>query len=189
MPHDISLRLARTDDAASLLAIYAPYVRSTAISFELEPPSQERFAKRITRTLASFPWLVAESEELLGFCYASRLKKRAAYDWAVETSIYIRQEEMHKGLGRMLYQKLEELLRAQGILNCYACLGWSDSESPLLPHTSLHFHKAMGYQVVGHFNRCGYKFGQWWDILWLEKQLGPHAKPAPVILAPREPFA
>ena len=132
-----TFRVARPEDAEALLAIYAPYVEETAITFEYEVPSVEAFRARIAHTLSTYPYIVAvEDEKIIGYAYVGRLHERAAYDWSVETSIYIRQDAQKDGVGRWLYGALERLLARQGILNLNACIAvppLSDTGSSL-PH-------------------------------------------------------
>ena len=88
----MQIRIASLDDAEELLKIYAPYVEKTAITFEYEVPTLEEFKNRMTRVLERYPYLVAEKEgELLGYAYVSPFKERPAYNWAVETSIYVKE--------------------------------------------------------------------------------------------------
>ncbi len=56
----IRIRPAKPEDAEKLLAIYAPYVEQTAITFEYEVPTVEEFRERIHNTLKKYPYLVAE---------------------------------------------------------------------------------------------------------------------------------
>ena len=105
---DTKIRIAAPDDAAQLLDIYAPYVEKTAVSFEYTVPDLKEFADRITRILEDYPWLIAERNgKAAGYAYAGRIKDRAAYDWAVETTIYVREDQKRNGVGRALYQALE----------------------------------------------------------------------------------
>jgi len=172
----ISLRLATPDDAEKLLEIYRPYVLQTAITFEYKVPSVGEFRQRIENTLKFFPYLVAEDENgtLLGYAYASRFHPRAAYQWSAEASVYLRQNARGQGIGRMLYTKMEECLKVQGILNLNACIAVPRVETPYLTEASIHFHQKMGYSMVGRFHDSGYKFGHWFDMAWMEKMLGTH---------------
>ena len=80
---NITIRTATTDDAESLLSIYAWYVKHTAITFEYEVPSLEEFTRRISTTLKDYPYLVAEVDgDIAGYVYAGRFRTRAAFDWA-----------------------------------------------------------------------------------------------------------
>lgn len=163
-----TVRMATEADAEKLLAIYEPYVRETAITFEYEVPAVEEFRNRIRRTLEKYPYLAAVKEgEIVGYAYASPFKERAAYDWSVETSVYVKQGLHGGGIGSRLYAVLEEMLRQQHILNCNACIAYPHPESE-------RFHEKCGYRKVAHFTKCGYKMGTWYDMIWMEKMLGVH---------------
>jgi phosphinothricin acetyltransferase len=172
---DIIIRTASVDDAAELLEIYRPYVENTAVSFEYEVPSLNEFEERIQNTLQKYPYIVAvRGSEIVGYVYVSAFKERAAYDWAVETSIYIKQGYTGLGYGKMLYQKLEYLLKEQNIINLNACIAFADESDEFLTDNSMKFHEHMGYRLVGKFNKCGYKFNKWYDMIWMEKMIGAH---------------
>ena len=170
------LRVARPEDAAALLEIYAPYVTDTAITFEYDIPSTEEFAGRIAQTLTRYPYLVAEDSQgqALGYAYAGVFHARPAYDWAVETSIYVDQNLKRCGVGGRLHQALEAVLREQGILNMNACIAYPREEDQYLTRNSVDFHAHLGYRLVGQFYQCGYKFGRWYDMVWMEKLIGEH---------------
>lgn len=183
---DIRIRAATTADAEQLLAIYAPYVSKTAITFEYETPSLAAFQERIENTLKRYPYIVAEKNgEILGYAYTGAFVGRAAYDWAAEVSIYLKESRRGIGLGRKLYGALEELSKAQHILNLNACIGYPEHEDTYLTRNSVQFHAHLGYAIVGRFHKCGYKFGTWYDMVWMEKLLGEHPDvPAPLIPFP-----
>ena len=172
---NIKLRMATVDDAEELLQIYKPYVENTAITFEYEVPDNVEFAQRIVDTLKIYPYIVAvRNNKILGYAYASIFKNRSAYDWAVETSIYIKSEVRHSGIGSKLYDCLEKLLKTQGILNTNACIAYLETEEKHLPADSTKFHKHFGFEAVGVFHKCGYKFEKWYDMIWMEKLIGEH---------------
>ena len=171
----ITIRTATLSDAQALLNIYAPYVEHTAITFEYDVPSVEEFAFRIKNTLQKYPYLVAEKNgRLVGYAYASPFHERPAYDWAVETSIYVDQNIKHQGIGRRLHDALEDALRSQGILNMNACIAYPPEEDEYLDRNSVEFHTHMGYRLVGEFYKCGYKFHRWYNMVWMEKLIGNH---------------
>ena len=179
----LHIRAAHLSDAPALRAIYAPYVEKTAITFECTVPDVEEFAARIRATLRRYPYLVAErGGELVGYAYAGPFGSRAAYAWAVEMSIYLREDQRHQGTGRRLYAALEAVLRAQNVQNLYACIGYPDgADDAHLTKNSAQFHAHLGYRIVGEFSRCGYKFGTWYSMVWMEKCIGAHEEsPAPV---------
>lgn len=184
--NDIKIKTVSVQDAAELLKIYEPYVLNTAITFEYDVPSVGEFASRITNTLEKYPYIKAVSDEkILGYAYVSPFKERAAYDRAVESSIYIAEDAHRRGIGSLLYNSLEDILKAQGILNLNACIAYPDTEDEYLTADSVKFHKALGYEICAHFHKCGYKFGKWYDMVWMEKFIGEHtAEPKPIIPFP-----
>lgn len=183
MNTNITIRMATKADAKEILDIYAPYVKNTAISFEYDVPSVEEFAERIKNILRKYPYIVAiDSNHIIGYAYVSSFKERAAYDRAVETTVYISQDCRGKGVGKKLYLALEEILKRQNILNLNACIAYSSTENAYLTNASIYFHERLGYKKVAHFTKCGYKFGYWYDMIWMEKIIGEHsANPKPVI--------
>ena len=172
---NFTIRAATPDDAQELLALYAPYVKNTVISFEYEVPGVNEFQKRIENTLKRYPYLLAESGgEILGYTYTGPFVGRAAYNWAAETTIYLKENKKKMGIGRALYEALEKVSKAQNILNLNACIGYPEVEDEYLTKNSVQFHGHMGYRMVGEFHKCGYKFGRWYSMVWMEKMLGEH---------------
>ena len=167
------IRTAAIEDAGRLLEIYDYYVRNTAISFEYEVPSLEEFGDRISYTMEKYPYLVIEDEgEIKGYGYAGVFKGRAAYDHCCEVTIYLDRDSKGNGYGRALYDALENELRKMGIINLYACIADPICEDEYLTKDSEHFHCHMGYTRVGEFHKCGYKFGRWYNMIWMEKIIG-----------------
>ncbi len=172
----IRIEKVTTNDTKELLKIYRPYVEDTAITFEYEVPSEEEFAERIRTISAKYPYIKAVDEKgsILGYAYATSFKGRAAYDWAVETTVYLREDCRGKGVGKVIYGALEDILQKMGILNLNACIAVPKTEDPHLTDGSVHFHKKMGYKSVGIFHDCGYKFNTWYHMTWMEKMVGEH---------------
>lgn len=159
------IRLAAEADAGALLAIYAPLVRDTAISFELEPPSLDDMRQRVRRTIETFPWLVFDREgEVRGYAYATSHRTRAAYRWSVDVSVYVHEAARRGGVARSLYRSLFALLALQGFCNAYAGIA--------LPNpASVGFHESMGFEPVGIYRAVGYKLGRWHDVGWWFREL------------------
>lgn len=176
------LRFVTPADAPALLAIYAPYVQDTAITFEDAVPTEETFARRISSVLEYYPYLaLEEAGEILGYAYASRVRSRQAYDWSVELSVYVRQDCRGRGAGRRLYGCLLELLTLQNVHTAYGVVS--------LPNDASHgLHTAMGFRFLGRFPEMGYKMGAWRDIGWYDKTLAPaQVPPLPFLPAPQLP--
>ena len=171
----VYLRMATVEDAKELVEIYAPYVENTAISFEYETPSVREFAGRIAEVLERFPYLAAmHGEEIVGYAYAHPYGVRKAYSHSVELSVYIRRDCRGMGIGRMLYEAMERLLKEQNITNLYVLVAGVGAEDEYLTHDSQKFHLAMGYDYVGKLHKAGYKFGRWYDMITMEKIIADH---------------
>jgi phosphinothricin acetyltransferase len=170
----LELRLATRDDAAAVAEIYRPIVVSKPISFEVEPPDALEMQRRIQETLAVYPWLICGHRgDVVGYAYAGRHRARAAYQWSVDTSVYVDSAFHRRGIGRGLYTSLFRILAAQGFVSAYAGV--------TLPNTSsVALHESVGFQPVGVYRNAGYKLGQWYDVGWWQRALqAPAATPSP----------
>lgn len=175
MEQELVIRSVVPEEAGRLLEIYSYYVERTAISFEYEVPTEEEFRHRIENTLKKYPYLVAEQNgKIQGYAYAGPFAKRAAYGWSCELSVYLDQYARKCGIGRKLYESLEERLKEMGMLNLYACIAYPEEEDEYLTKNSVRFHEHLGFKEVGRFHKCGYKFNRWYDMVWMEKLIGEH---------------
>jgi len=178
----MEIRLAALDDCQEILNIYAYYTTHTAISFEYDPPTPEEFRGRMERILKKYPYFVAvEDDAIVGYTYAGPFVGRAAYNWSAESTIYLAPNVKKCGIGKALYLALEEALKKMGVLNLYACIGDPDTEDEYLTKNSVDFHTHMGYRLVGTFQNCGYKFGRWYNMVWMEKILGDYQENQPPV--------
>lgn len=178
----VTIRPATLADAGNILEIYAYYVQNTAITFEYKVPSLEEFRGRMENTLRKYPYLVAVRDgKIAGYAYAGAFVGRAAYDWSAEMTVYLDHNARKRGLGRTLYTALEDALRDMGVLNLYACIGYPEEEDEYLTQNSAGFHTHLGFGLAGRFHRCGYKFGRWYDVVWMEKVIGEHRAVQPRI--------
>lgn len=163
------IRLATEADADSILAIYAPIVRDTVISFEYQPPTVETMRERIRAVLEKLPWLVciSDSGDVMGYVYASPYRVRTAYQWSVEVTAYVNAAYRQRRVATGLYIALFDVLRAQGFYNAYAGITLPNPASESL-------HKKLGFELIGVYHSVGYKFGAWHDVAWFQMSLQPH---------------
>lgn len=172
------VRVVSIDDAAELADIYKPYVVNTAVSFEYIAPDIQEFKGRIIEKLKKYPYLVAEySGEIVGYAYVSEFLPRPAYKHSVETTVYIKEGFHGKGVGKSLYLALEKILKLQNVLSLNACIACADVPDETLNNSSMLFHSKMGYRYVGRFNASGYKFGRFYDMIWMEKLIAEPTLP------------
>lgn len=168
MTNNINIRTVHLEDAKKLLEIYSYYVENTTITFEYAVPTILEFKNRIQEITKKFPYIVLEVDGILsGYAYANTFKDRSAYDWTVESSIYIYNNLKGKGYGKILHNELVNRLKRQGIVTIEACITYPNIDS-------IKFHEKEGYKKVAHFNKVGYKFNKWHDVLWYEKVINEH---------------
>lgn len=159
----IQVRNVTLNDAQELVDIYSYYVLNTTITFEYETPSMDEFKQRIQKITQKYPYLVATlDDKIIGYAYATSYKERAAYDWSVETTVYVKNDKHGLGVGKKLYTQLEQALKEKNIVNMLACITYPNPKS-------IDFHTNFGFEKVGHFPKVGYKFNEWRDIVWMQK--------------------
>lgn len=163
---EFNLRAASEADAIQVAAIYAPFVRDTHTSFEAAPPDEAEMARRIRATLRTHPWLVADRNgEVLGYAYATPHRARMAYQWCVETTVYVKTGLRRSGIGRDLYGALLGVLELQGFRMAYAGIA--------LPNpASVGLHESLGFEPVGVYRAAGFKHGRWHDVGWWQRTVG-----------------
>ena len=156
------LRAATPVDAAAVAAIYAHYVETSIVTFELDPPGEEEMRERMAAVAGLYPWIVAEAEDgrIAGYAYACAFRPRAAYRFAVETTVYLAPDAAGRGLGTALYRPLIRTLEAQGYTQAVAAIA--------LPNDpSVGLHEKLGFVHAGTYAKVGYKLGRWVDVgLW-----------------------
>ena len=176
----VHVRFATADDAGGIAAVYAPYVASTAISFEAAPPTADEMEQRLAQTMPRYPWLVAVDDDgspghVLGYAYGQRFAARDAYGWSVETSIYLDEAARGRGIGRTLYGALLGLLTAQGYRQAFGGIALPNDASVAL-------HESTGFHHIGTYDDVGFKLGVWHDVGWWQRALDMDGA------TPREPL-
>lgn len=153
-----NIRAVSPADAAAICEIYNPYVLETVISFEQEPVSEADMAQRIRDYTAHYPWRVAEADgKVVAYAYASRWRTRAAYEWALESTVYVDQAYTGRGIAKPLYLELLRELKSRGIRAVVGCIALPNDASVAL-------HEKCGFVKVAHFPQVGRKFERWVDV-------------------------
>jgi phosphinothricin acetyltransferase len=161
----VEYRIASARDAPAIAEIYAPYVRDTIITFEIDAPDASEIGERIRRIGAQYPWIAAlAAGELVGYAYACENRSRLAYRWSVDAAVYLHPSAQRRGIGRGLYARLFALLRALGYVNAFAGI--------TLPNAaSVGLHEALGFTLIGVYRDVGYKMAAWRDVGWWQLAL------------------
>jgi L-amino acid N-acyltransferase YncA len=171
-----AIRLASPQDAPLIAELYRPFVESTPISFETDPPSASEMGRRINETLRFYPWLVCEYEgRMIGYAYGGTHSARAAYRWSCDTSVYVDAAFHRRRVGLAAYTSLLRILTAQGHFSAYAGI--------TLPNTaSVALHESVGFRPLGIYRNVGYKLGAWHDVGWWQLELqAPRTSPPPPV--------
>lgn len=164
------MRIVQSSDAASILEIYTPYILDTAVTFETEIPSINSFEERIKLYTEKWPWIVYKIDGIIaGYAYATKHRERLAYQWCVESSVYIRDQFQREGIASKLYNALFEVLRLQGFINVYAGIALPNDKSITL-------HERLGFTNFVYYKNVGYKLGEWRTVGWWQKQINEYEK-------------
>lgn len=162
------IRYAEPQDVPQMLSIYAPYIVESAITFETVLPADTEFENRLNAVTANFPWLICEAQGIiLGYAYAAKHRDRIAYQWSVESSVYVLPDAQGKGVAKHLYQAMIAILKIQGIVNIYALITVPNAKS-------IGLHERLGFKEFALFNKIGYKNSTWHDVLWMVLVINSH---------------
>ena len=171
------IRIAQESDVAEMLAIYAPFVEKTAITFDLKVPTLAEFTAEIKKVQKEAPCLVYEVDGVvLGYAYAGRHRTKEAYKWTREMSVYIREDARKKKYGMALYSSMIELLKCQNYRTVLAGI-----TLPNIP--SVNFHERFGFHPVGIYDNVGYKLGKSHRVGWWQLMLGDYQESAKEIIS------
>ncbi len=172
-----NIRLANENDAEGILAIYAPFISNTSLTFETEVPDIVSFKTRINSYLVNWPWLVCEIDGMIaGYAYAARYRERTAYQWGTEVSVYIHDHHHRQGIAKALYTPLIEILKKQRFRNAYAVINLPNEKS-------VAFHESLGFKYFATYENVGYKLGKWKNVGWWQLKLNEYTTdPEPPVL-------
>ena len=170
------IRIATPGDAEPILKIYAPYIEHTSFTFETEVPTVDSFKERISSCLQNWPWLVCEIDGVIaGYAYGSKHRERVAYQWSVESSVYVHDDYQRMGVAGALYTALINILKLQGFRNLYAVINLPNDKS-------VSFHEKLGFEYFATYKNVGYKLGRWKNVGWWQLQLNEYSmEPAPPV--------
>ena len=155
------IRPVHIHDTQALLDIYNYYVLHTAVTFDIKPLSLETFQNKLETIDAVYPFIVyEENDTILGFAYGSRFRPKPAYDYVVESTVYVKHDAHGRQIGTKLYGELIHLLKQEKYTNVLGVL--------TIPNeASVKLHEKFGFEKVAELKDIGFKFNTWQTIgIW-----------------------
>lgn len=170
MNNNLSIRLAKINDATALLDIYGLYVLHTSFTPESEVPSLNVFKDKISQIAGFYPYLVYTADEkVIGYAYAHQYRQASGHQWSVETSVYCAQDMQGRGIAGKLYRAMLAILKLQNFINVFAGI--------ILPNdSSMAFHQKFHFAKAGILEKGIYKSGVWHDVQWMQLALSTHTE-------------
>ncbi|MGN1398884.1 MAG: GNAT family N-acetyltransferase [Erysipelotrichaceae bacterium] len=166
------IRDAEKKDCVQIADIYNYYIENTAITYECDRVDAAEIEKRMSNVQARFPYLVCLKDDLVvGYGYCRQYIDRKACQYSVEASLYVRNTYQKQGIGKLLYQHLQQRLIKMGIVNMYVSISCCERADEFVDDNSINFHRHLGFKTIGTFKSCGYKFNRWYNLCWMEKTL------------------
>lgn len=155
------IRSLHIQDAQAVLDIYNYYVLNTTVTFDIDPISLETFKTKIEHIQANYPFLVFEEDgHILGYAYGSRFRPKPAYDYVVESTVYVKHGHHGKKIGTLLYAELLNKLKQMDLHTVVGVLTVPND-------ASIKLHERFGFKQVAKLDEVGFKFGQWQNIgIW-----------------------
>ncbi len=160
---EIKIRPAVFADIDTLLEITNHEILHSTSIYDYEPYDFEEqkkwFEEKRTKNL---PVIVAEFENMpIGYATYDTFRKKIGYQYTVEHSVYVAQEFIGNGVGKLLLGELIQIAKQQGY---HVMIGTIDTKNS----GSIAFHKKFGFEIVGTLREVGYKFDQWLDIVFMQ---------------------
>jgi L-amino acid N-acyltransferase YncA len=174
----VIVRNSRDVDVPAMLAIYLHHIRRGVDpgieENEFETPDAEDLKRRRkSMQRRKMPHILADDGGVVvGYAYAVPFRKRPAYRYCVKHSIYVHNDHLRHGIGRLLMSGLIDSCAAAGFRQM---IGYIDAAN----RASLALHEAFGFRQVGYLPSVGYKFGHWADTVMVQRSLGPGATEPP----------
>lgn len=160
----MDVRLARSEDAEAIRAIYNREVLGTTVTFDMVERTLDEQLIWLDEHSGAHPAVVAVDSRgrVAGFGSLSPYRSRPAYRTTVEDSIYVHSEARGQGVGRSVLIELGTLAQAHGFHAIMArIVGGHEA--------SIKLHEACGFELVGTERQVGRKFGRWLDVALMQR--------------------
>ena len=159
------IRRAAPADAAAITALWNPYIRDTAVTFNAVEKTQVEVERMIAdRDALGHATFVAEGPDLLGFASYAQFRGGVGYATCMEHSILLAPGARGQGTGRALVAALCNHAAAAG---AHQMIAGVSGENP----AGIAFHARMGFAEIARLREAGYKFGRFIDLVLMQKFL------------------
>jgi phosphinothricin acetyltransferase len=176
----VEVRLVQDRDFPAIAALTNHFIRTSAIHFGYHDVTADELRAAWREHAELHPFLVAEhGGKFAGYAKASSWRARQAYQWTVETGLYVQSEQHGRGIGRALYERLLDLLRRQGFRTVVAGITLPNAVSVAL-------HERFGFRSAGTVHHAGFKRGSWHDVGFWQLDLQPEGEGGGELLSPQE---
>lgn len=160
---DIIIRPAIFQDLDTILEIINHQILHSSSVYDYEPHDFETqklwFEEKQKK---NFPVIVAEFENApIGYATYGTFREKIGYQYTVEHSVYVAQEFIGKGVGKLLLAELIQLAKKQ---ECHVMIGAIDAANS----GSIAFHEKFGFKTAGTIREVGYKFDHWLDLVFMQ---------------------
>ncbi|MFV1591387.1 GNAT family N-acetyltransferase [Phaeobacter sp. JH20_36] len=159
------VRAATAADAEAIAAITNQIIRDTLITFTTAEKTGAQVSDEIAEK-GAYVQVAEEAGQILGYISLGGFRSGPGYARTAEHAIYLTEAARGRGTGRALIAAIEEVARRDGIHVLVAGIS-------ALNAGGLGFHAAMGFVEVGRMPEVGYKWGQWLDLVLMQKILSP----------------
>jgi len=156
------IRKAGPDDTAHMVRIINYFIRESFAAYPEKEISSELFGKIISSTRVCI--VLEIDDQIGGFGFIRPYHESANFNHTGILTYFILPSYTNKGLGTKLLQNLMDAGRSLGITNFVAHISSKNQQS-------LQFHRKHGFQECGRLKNIGVKFGDYFDIVWVQKQL------------------
>jgi len=160
------IRSALASDVAEIAALWNPFIRDTAVTFNsIEKTPRDLVADIESKEQNGKAFFVAERHgPVIGFATYGQFRGGIGYAHTMEHTVILSSKAHGSGVGRALMTAIEDHAGATG---AHSMMAGVSAEN----RAGIAFHKAIGYEQVGLVKQAGFKFGRWMDLILLQKML------------------
>ena len=157
------IRLAEARDAGQIAALWSEMILHTTSTFTAEPKTERAIGAMISERKGAV-FVLELKGHFSGFVTFGSFRQGPGYAATVEHTIVVAADAQGAGHGRALIQRAEAAAREAGHHVMVAGISGTND-------AGVRFHARMGFAEVGRMPQVGRKWGQWLDLVLMQKIL------------------